>query len=126
MSQPTSRAVETAGPAAPRQSCQKTPRPGSWNAGGIVRTRGAQPTTSEGATCGQLERRRSSGVATVPMPCRSAYRFWAAKAPRDILGDTVGMQSHSVKVLHFSGTSRSGDLVGHRALPFPPDVEDGR
>src|SRR5262245_55342401 len=37
MPRPTSRTVDTAGLAAPSQSCQKTPRPGSWNAGGIVR-----------------------------------------------------------------------------------------
>jgi hypothetical protein len=39
-----------------------------------------QAVMSEDAASGQLERRRSSGVATVPIPCRSAYRFWAAQA----------------------------------------------
>jgi len=35
---------------------------------------GTQAIMSGDAASGQLERRRSSGVATVPNPCRSAYQ----------------------------------------------------
>src|SRR4030095_13762730 len=87
MSRPTSRPVEPAGPPTPRQSCQKTPRPGRWNAGDLA---------------GWRQYRSPAAPRTGSGPHRLPVTSWA----------TVGMQSHSVKSgAAFKPVLRRGPVV---------------